>query len=137
MSNVRGFRIWKDWGLVSRLMLAVGVAIITGGGVQTALLVAEGATEHSARLAREQKETLAFLAPLVADQALVGEYEAISQLLRNQVKKGEVDRFAWTDKDGKTLVAQDTPDKCDYDRMARVVEGVAKVVGALAREQHK
>ena len=55
MSNVRGYRIWKDWGLVSRLMLAVGVAIITGGGVQTALLVAEGATEHSARLAREQK----------------------------------------------------------------------------------
>src|SRR6478736_1988021 len=113
MSNVRGYRIWKDWGLVSRLMLAVGVAIITGGGVQTALLVAEGATEHSARLAREQKETLAFLAPLVADQALVGEYEAISQLLRNQVKKGEVDRFAWTDKDGKTLVAQDTPDKLE------------------------
>src|SRR4029079_8651683 len=113
MSNVRGYRIWKDWGLVSRLMLAVGVAIITGGGVQTALLVAEGATEHSARLAREQKENLAFLAPLVADQALVGEYEAISQLLRNQVKKGEVDRFAWTDKDGKTLVAQDTPDKLE------------------------
>jgi PAS domain S-box-containing protein len=94
-------------------MLAVGIAIITGGGVQTALLVAEGASEHSARLLREQKETLAFLAPLVADQALVGEYEAISQLLKNQVKKGEVDRFAWTDRDGKTLVAQDAPDKLD------------------------
>src|SRR6478609_8169577 len=111
MSNVRGYRIWKDWGLVSRLMLAVGVAIIAGGGVQTALLVAEGAAEHSARLAREQKETLAFLAPLVADQALVGDYEAINQLLKNQVKKGEVDRFEWTDKDGKTIIAQDLPDK--------------------------
>src|SRR5882672_1213546 len=113
MSNTRGNRFWKDWGLVSRLMLAVGIAIITGGGVQTALLVAEGAGEHSARLLREQKETLAFLAPLVADQALVGDYEAISQLLKNQVKKGEVDRFAWTDKDGKTLIAQDVPDKLD------------------------
>ncbi|HEV7476223.1 MAG TPA: response regulator, partial [Burkholderiales bacterium] len=113
MNNPRRMRFWKDWGLVSRLMLAVGIAIITGGGVQTALLVAEGAGEHSARLLREQKETLAFLAPLVADQALVGEYEAISQLLKNQVKKGEVDRFAWTDRDGKTLVAQDAPDKLD------------------------
>jgi PAS domain S-box-containing protein len=94
-------------------MFAVGVAIIAGGGVQTALLVAEGAAEHSARLAREQKETLAFLAPLVADQALVGDYEAINQLLRNQVKKGEVDRFEWTDKDGKTIIAQDLPDKLD------------------------
>src|SRR5215510_9028748 len=111
--SVRGMRFWKDWGLVSRLMLAVGIAIITGGGVQTALLVAEGAAEHSARLMREQTETLAFLAPLVADQALVGEYEAISQLLKNQVKKGEVDRFSWTDRDGKTLVAQDQPDKLD------------------------
>ncbi|TMI20158.1 MAG: response regulator [Betaproteobacteria bacterium] len=91
----------------------MGVAIVAGGGVQTVLLVAEGAAEHSARLLREQKETLLFLAPLVADQALVGDYAAITQLLKNQVKKGELDRFAWTDKDGKTLIAQDLPDRLD------------------------
>ena len=108
--NMRGIRFWKDWGLISRLMIAVGIAIVVGGGVQTVLLVAEGAAEHSARLLREQKEALAFLAPLVADQALVGEYAAISQLLTNQVKKGEIDKFSWTDRDGKTLVAQDAPD---------------------------
>ena len=113
MRYVRVLRFWKNLGLISRLMLAVGVAIVAGGGVQTALLVAEGATEHSARLLREQKETLTFLAPLVADQALVGDYAAIAQLLKNQVKKGEVDRFSWTDKDGKTLVAQDEPDKLE------------------------
>src|SRR5262245_25133698 len=109
MSNVR-FRFWKTWGLVSRLMLAVGIAIITGGGVQTALLVAEGAAEHSARLKRELNETLIFIAPLIADQALLGEYAVISQLLRNQVQKGEIDSFQWTDKDGKKLVAQDKPE---------------------------
>ncbi len=113
MKGMRVLMFWKNLGLISRLMLAVGVAIVSGGGVQTALLVAEGAAEHSARLLREQRETLAFIAPLVADQALVGDYEAISQLLRAQVKKGEVDRFAWTDKDGKTLVAEDVPDRLD------------------------
>src|SRR6266403_4467975 len=113
MKNTNVFRFWKDWGLVSRLMLAVGIAIVAAGGVQTVLLVAEGAAEHSARLLREQNETLAFLAPLVADQALVGDYAAISQLLKNQVKKGEVDRFEWTDRDGKTLIAQDLPDRLD------------------------
>ena len=113
MKNKLGTRFWKDWGLVSRLMLAVGIAIVVGGGVQTALLVAEGATEHSARLLREQTETLAFLAPLVADQALVGDYEAISQLLRQQVKKAQTDRFVWTDKDGKQVIAQDVPDKLE------------------------
>src|SRR5712672_2873014 len=116
MSIMRAIRFWEQWGLVSRLMLAVGVAIIVGGGVQTALLVAEGAAEHSARLGREQQETLVFLAPLVADQALVGDYEAISQLLKNQVKKAQTDRFVWTDRDGKKLVAQDIADKLDAPR---------------------
>src|SRR5712691_9346518 len=127
MKNTRAFRFWKDLGLISRLMLAVGVAIVAGGGVQTVLLVAEGAAEHSARLLREQKETLVFLAPLVADQALVGDYAAITQLLKNQVKKGELDRFAWTDKDGKTLIAQDVPDRLDapawFARLAVIEHG--------------
>src|SRR6267143_5427869 len=107
MKTIRVFRIWKNWGLISRLMLAVGVAIIAGGGVQTALLLAEGAVEHSGRLLREQTETLAFLAPLVADQALVGDYEAIRQLLKQQVKRAQVDRFEWVDRDGKILSADD------------------------------
>jgi two-component system, sensor histidine kinase and response regulator len=110
MNKMRGIRFWKDWGLVSRLMLAVGIAIITGGGVQTALLVAEGAAEHSARLQRELSETLTFMAPLIADQALVGEYAVIGQLLNNQVKKGEIESFQWTDKDGRKLIARDKPD---------------------------
>ena len=110
MKSPSALRFWSEWGLISRLMLAVGVAIISAGGVQTALLLAEGAAEHSARLLREQRETLAFIAPLVADQALVGDYEQIRQLLKNQVKRGEVDRLTWTDKEGKTLVGQDLPD---------------------------
>src|SRR5205807_5241632 len=124
MKNMSVSRFWKNLGLISRLMLAVGVAIVAGGGLQTVLLVAEGAAEHSARLLREQRETLAFLAPLVADQALVGDYAAISQLLRNQVERGEVDRFEWTDKDGKTLIAQDVPDQLEapasFARLARI-----------------
>src|SRR5688500_7508553 len=109
MKNIR-LQFWAGWGLVSRLMLAVGLAIVAGGGVQTYLLLAEGAAEHSARLQREMTETLTFLAPLVADQAILGEYAAINQLLRNQVKKGEIDSLVWTDKAGKKTVAQDKPD---------------------------
>ena len=65
-AKTRGIRFWTDWGLVSRLMLAVGTAIVAGGGVQTYLLMAEGAAEHSARLKRELNETLTFMAPLIA-----------------------------------------------------------------------
>jgi len=113
MNTMRGIRFWRNWGLVSRLMLAVGTAIITGGGVQTYLLMAEGAAEHSARLKRELNETLTFMAPLIADQALLGEYAVIDQLLKKQVQKGEIDGFQWTDKDGRKLVARDKPDTLD------------------------
>jgi two-component system, sensor histidine kinase and response regulator len=121
---MRMLRFWKNLGLISRLMLAVGVAIVAGGGVQTALLVAEGAGEHSARLLVVQKETLAFLAPLVADQALVGDYAAIEQLLNQQVKKGEVDRFAWTDREGKRIVAQDAPDPLEAPKWFARLAGI-------------
>src|SRR5919109_632788 len=131
MKDMRVFRFWKSWGLIPRLMLAVGFAIVAGGSVQTALLLAEGRAEHSARLLREQKEILAFIAPLVADQALVGEYEAISQLLKNQVRRGEVDRFEWTDRDGKKLIAQDIPDKLDAPRWFARVAAIDHIEQAI------
>lgn len=105
------FNFWKSWGLVSRLMLAVGIAVVVGGSVQTFLFIAEGAAENSARLRRDLDETLNFVAPLIADQALVGEYAAIDQLVKKQVTKGELDRIEWADKEGRKLVAQDRPDE--------------------------
>ena len=109
MERARWFDFWSGWGLVARLMLAVGTAVVVGGGMQTALLVAEGATEHSARLRRELLDTLTYLAPLVADQALVGDYAAIEQVLKSQVNKAEVDTLKWTDADHRSVVAQDKP----------------------------
>src|SRR5688500_14354830 len=132
MKNMRVFRFWRNWGLISRLMLAVGVAIVTGGGVQTALLVAEGRADHSARLLREQTESLAFLAPLVADQALVGEYAGIGQLLKNQVRKGEISGLTWTDRDGKTLVGNDMPDKLEAPAWFARVAAIDHVEQSIA-----
>ena len=43
MKSVNVFRFWQRWGLIPRLMLAVWTAIVAAGGVQTTLLVAEGA----------------------------------------------------------------------------------------------
>ena len=82
---MRLLKFWESWGIVSRLILAVGIAIVAGGSIQTFLFIADGASEHSARLKRELKETLSFIAPLIADQALVGEYAAIYQQLAKGV----------------------------------------------------
>ena len=133
MKDSRRAQFWANWGLVSRLMFAVGLAIVAGGGVQTYLFVVEGAADHSARLEREMNETMIFLSPLIADQAILGEYEAISQLLKYQVQRGETDRFEWTDTAGKTIVAQDVEVKRDapvwFLAIARIrhVEGDFKI----------
>jgi two-component system, sensor histidine kinase and response regulator len=121
MKFIKLFDFWAHWGLVPRLMIAVGLAIVVGGSVQTFLFVADGAKEHSLRLKRELSETLTFLAPLVADQALVGEYAAIEQLLKKQVTKGEIDRLEWIDNQSRKIVAQDMPDKLDAPRWFTVL----------------
>jgi two-component system, sensor histidine kinase and response regulator len=106
----RWFEFWADWGLVPRLMLAVGLAVVAGGLMQSALLVVEGASDHNARLERDMNEILNYLAPIVADQALTGDYAAIEQTLKKQVKRTEIQELWWTDPAGRTLKAKDTVD---------------------------
>jgi PAS domain S-box-containing protein len=127
-------QFWANWGLVSRLMFAVGLAIVAGGGVQTYLFVVEGAADHSARLEREMRETMVFISPLIADQAILGEYEAISQLLKNQVQRGETDRFEWTDTAGKTIVAQDVEVKRETPLWFLAIAKIRHVEGDFAIE---
>ncbi len=103
----RWFEFWAEWGLVARLMTAVGVAVVAGGVLQSALLVVEGASDNTARLQRDMTELLNYLAPVVADHALVGDYAAIDQILKKQVLRLEVDSLWWTDSAGRTLKAVD------------------------------
>ncbi|HEV7800911.1 MAG TPA: response regulator [Burkholderiales bacterium] len=113
MKALRFLNIWAKWGLIPRLMAAVGFASLVGGGIQNYLLVLEGASEHSTRHEREVQETLKFLAPLVADQAVLGDYAAIAQLLNAQAKKLEIKELSWTDKSKRKLTGKDSPDKPD------------------------
>jgi signal transduction histidine kinase len=99
--------MWSSWGLISRLMATVGFAILLGGMIQNYLLAVEGAAEHSVQHQRELKETLEFLAPLVADQAVLGDYATIKQLLDRQVKKQNIAQLTWTAENGRKLVATD------------------------------
>ena len=113
-------------------MAAVGFAILVGGGIQTYLLLVEGAAEASARHRRENSETLEFMAPLVADQAILGDYEAIRQLLKAQVKPKETDRYEWTDSSGRKVIAQDVQDKAEAPGWFSVLAPIDFVEGDLA-----
>jgi PAS domain S-box-containing protein len=109
MDKPRWFEFWSRWGLVARLMLGVGLAVAAGGTMQSLMLAMEGAEATTARLNRELRENLANLAPLVADQALTGDYASIEQILRQQVTKAEVEHLRWTDRDGRVISVRDQP----------------------------
>ncbi|MES2561921.1 MAG: response regulator, partial [Pseudomonadota bacterium] len=133
--KVLGFlSIWEKWGLIPRLMAAVGFAIMVGGALQNYLLVLEGATEHSTRHEREVNETLKFLAPLVADQAILGDYAAINQLLRAQAKKLEIAELTWTDNSGRKLSGKDDADKREAPGWFSALVPIAHVKATLAVE---
>jgi two-component system sensor histidine kinase/response regulator len=134
MKALRFLNVWAKWGLIPRLMAAVGFASLVGGGIQNYLLVLEGAAEHSARHEREVQETLKFLAPLVADQAVLGDYAAINQLLNGQAKKLEINELTWADKTGRKLTGKDTPDKLEAPRWFTMLVPIAHVEASLEVE---
>jgi methyl-accepting chemotaxis protein len=112
-------------------MAAVGFAILVGGIIQNYLLAVEGAAEHSARHERELKETLHFLAPLVADQAVLGDYAAIGQLLNAQAKKLEILELTWTDKNGRKLEGKDAPDRREAPSWFTTIVPIDRVEATL------
>ncbi len=116
MESKRSPSLWSRWGLIPRLMAAIGVAILVGGVLQNYMLVLESAAENSDRHARELNETLKFMAPLIADQAVLGDYAAISQLLQTQVLKVEMSALSWSDKQGRTLSAEDRSARLEAPR---------------------
>src|SRR4051812_21084738 len=134
MKALRFLNVWSKWGLIPRLMAAVGFASMVGGGIQNYLLVLEGAAEHSARHEREVIETLKFLGPLVADQAVLGDYAAIAQLLNSQAKKLEIKELTWTDKSGRKLTGKDTPDRLEAPRWFTALVPIAHVESSLEVE---
>ena len=122
---------WQDWGLVARLMVAVGFAVVAGGLMQSALLVIEGASDNNTRLERDMTEVLNYLAPIVADQALTGDYAAIEQTLKKQVTRTEILGLWWTDNAGRTLRAQDPGD-------ARIAPGwFSAIIGIKVSDNSK
>ena len=97
-------RFWSDLGLQTRLVTTLGVLFLIAAGLQTHLSIRDAATAAHAHLAKEAQELLPLLAPLIAEQAVIGDYATIRQMLKAQVDhRVDVDRIVWTDMRGMAL----------------------------------
>ena len=97
-------RFWSDLGLQTRLVTTLGVLFLIAAGLQTHLSIRDAATAAHAHLAKEAQELLPLLAPLIAEQAVIGDYATIRQMLKAQVDhRVAIDRIVWTDMRGMAL----------------------------------
>lgn len=100
--------LWGRVGLLPRLMLSVVLVILAVASTRSYLLVVDESAYMSAHLQAELHETWHSLAPLLAEQAVIGNFSRIQQLLDTQVRERvDISRIEWKSSLG-SLVAQNT-----------------------------
>lgn len=89
---------WARWGLLGRLLLPVGLSILFGFGAQVYLSLQSSIAEQYQRHQQWGTELGEVLSPLIAEQAIIGDYATIKQLLTSQVeKRNDLQNISWLD----------------------------------------
>ncbi len=104
--------LWFNTGLLARLLWAVGAVFCIGAVIHTHLIIRTSAAGHEARHRAELGETLETLAPIIAEQAVIGDYASIRQLLLSAAqRRADIERITWRDRGGRELVADELPER--------------------------
>ncbi|MCE5181625.1 MAG: PAS domain S-box protein [Betaproteobacteria bacterium] len=93
--------------LSTRILFAALLVVLLGGSVLIHETVRNFAGSYKAELAEHLDDALDSLTIVLGEQAVVGDYATIQQILDERVKRPNVAMIGWTDSRGKTLVARD------------------------------
>jgi diguanylate cyclase (GGDEF)-like protein/PAS domain S-box-containing protein len=97
-------RFWSRLGLLKRLVVALGLLILVVATTEMYLMVRNGGVAYRTQHMEQARELSQFLVPLLAEQAVIGDYATIRQLLAQQVEdRIHVKRIDWTSANGKVL----------------------------------
>ncbi|HUW50525.1 MAG TPA: PAS domain S-box protein [Sulfuricella sp.] len=107
MKKLSCVRCWGRLSLASRVLLVAMLAILLGGPALLYVTVRNSADSHNAELAEQLDDALGSLVIVLGEQAVVGDYATIQQILDLRVKRRNTALITWTDSSGKTLVARD------------------------------
>ncbi len=94
-------------GLTARLMVASGLALLVGGGALLTALTAQDAASFQADLHVRAQDELGALVPLIADQAVIGDYAVIQQLFAARSRSTHIESIEWTDRRGAAVKSTD------------------------------
>ena len=91
--------------LVLRLVLMAAFAILLGGAALLYATVTNMANSYHTDLSEQLNDGLDSLVISLGEQAVLGDYATIQQILNSRVKRRNTATVSWIDTTGKTIVA--------------------------------
>ena len=99
-------RFWSRLSLLKRLLLALGALILVGATLELYFMVRNGGAAYHSQQVEQARELSQFLSPLFAEQAVIGDYATIQQMLASQANDHKhVRRIEWIGANDRELSA--------------------------------
>ncbi len=107
LQATRGVPLVSRMSLFTRLLLVSGLVLLLGGGSMLVLTTNHDVETAQNNLKTQLQNELGILAPLIADQAVLGDYTVIDQVMRARLSDRNVVSVSWTNRKGKKIEVSD------------------------------
>ena len=101
----RGCHAWSRLPLAGRLVAVMWLGSCLGSVALLGFQLDKDSSQHAEALSRQAREEIESLVPAVGDQALIGDYTAIQQILDRFAGHANVTTVRWVDSRGKVVSA--------------------------------
>ncbi|MBI2311822.1 MAG: EAL domain-containing protein [Betaproteobacteria bacterium] len=104
-------RMWGDLNLSARLMVGTGFAVTATAAALLYSIVVNDVERHRGALLEKANASLEFIVPAITEQAVIGDYSLIQQMITARVDEPNIARAGWVDNMGNLIQASspDTP----------------------------
>jgi diguanylate cyclase (GGDEF)-like protein/PAS domain S-box-containing protein len=99
-------RLWEELNLSARLMIGSGIALSLASTALLYSIVANDLDRNRRQLAEKLRDEIEFMVPAIAEQAVIGDYSLIEQMLKSRVDQPIIARAGWTDTMGNPVLAK-------------------------------
>jgi len=98
-------RTWEKLTLSERLVISSGLALAMASACLLYTIVASDIERDRRQLAEKLGDEIEFIVPAIAEQAVIGDYSLIEQMLKARVEHPLIARAGWVDSFGNRVIA--------------------------------
>jgi diguanylate cyclase (GGDEF)-like protein/PAS domain S-box-containing protein len=97
--------MWERLNLSARLMVGSGAALLVFSAVLLYSIVETDAAQQRRELSEKLESEIEFIVPAIAEQAVIGDYALIEQMLKARADLSFIARAVWIDPRGSAVTA--------------------------------